>query len=34
MWFAMFDEQFTKKEFHNEPKHYWIGLNDFYFSYK
>lgn len=34
MWFAIFDEEFTKKTFMNEPKHFWIGLKDEYFSFK
>ena len=34
MWFAMFDEQLTKSTFLNEPKHYWIGLCNEYFSFK
>lgn len=34
MWFAIFDEEFTKKTLHTEPQHYWIGLNDYYFTFK
>lgn len=34
MWFAMFDEEFTKRALLHEPKHYWIGLANEYFSLK
>ena len=34
MWFAMFDEEFTKKTFVNVPKHFQIGLIDEYYSIK
>mmetsp|Transcript_40657 Transcript_40657/g.53331 ORF Transcript_40657/g.53331 Transcript_40657/m.53331 type:complete len:254 (-) Transcript_40657:412-1173(-) len=34
MWFAVFDEEFKKGTLHNEPKHYWIGLSNHYFSFK
>ena len=34
MWFAMFDEEFTKRTFLTEPKHFWIGLKNEYFSFK
>ena len=34
MWFAMFDEEFRKEEFHNNPQLYWVGLKNHFFSYK
>lgn len=34
MWFAIFDEEFSKKTFLTEPKHYWIGLKDEYYTFK
>ena len=34
MWFAMFDEEFTKRTFYTQPKHYWIGLNNEYYNFK
>lgn len=34
MWFAMFDEEFTKQTFISEPKHYRIGLVHEYYSIK
>ncbi len=32
MWYAIFDEEFTKSTFLNVPKHFWIGLTDEYYS--
>ncbi len=32
MWYAIFDEEFTKNTFLNVPKHFWIGLTDEYYS--
>ena len=34
MWFAMFDEEFTKRSFLHEPRHYWIGLCNKQFNLK
>ena len=34
MWFALFDEEFTKASFLTEPKHYWIGLANQYYTFK
>ena len=34
MWFAIFDEEFTKKTFLSEPKHYAIGPRDAYYTFK
>jgi len=34
LWFAIFDEEFSKQTFLNEPKHFWIGLYDEYYSFK
>ena len=34
MWFALFDEEFTKASFLKEPKHYWIGLANQYYTFK
>jgi len=34
MWFAIYDEEFTKKAFLNEPKHYRIGLTNEYYTFK
>ena len=34
MWFAIFDEEFTKQTFLRDPRLYWIGLEDYCFSLK
>ena len=34
MWFAIYDEEFTKKAFLSEPKHYRIGLTNEYYTFK
>ena len=34
MWFAMFDEEFTKTTLLTEPKHYWIGPSNEYYTLK
>ena len=34
MWFALFDEEFTKASLLKEPKHYWIGLANQYYTFK
>jgi len=34
IWFAIFDEEFTKETLLREPRHYWIGLKDEFFTFK
>ena len=33
MWFAIFDQEFQKKEFVKDPYLYWIGISDACYSY-
>ena len=33
MWFAIFDEEFTKEQFVHDPYLYWIGISDACYTY-
>ena len=33
MWFAIFDEEFTKEQFTHDPYLYWIGISDACYTY-
>ena len=33
MWFAIFDEEYTKFQFNSDPYLYWIGISDACYTY-